>query len=451
MGFRHSPLFPGTMNAKLALFALVLFATPAVGQKTWVLDQAGGPGTDFLQLPAALVSAASGDTILVRAGVYPSPLLLTGKGLTVAGVHGEYVRFGGGSIRDLPVGEEVVLIGLELASGMEAGLQIKNCDGPVLIEDCSILGANKAPYSSGQPGLQIDGAARVTISGSHLQGGRGENFNPSTWTMGTGAHGLTLRGSFDVALVATTCVGGHGGSGSDGSPASGLAAGSGIWIESFKVPIAPEVGRLSVAGSVLTGGIGGSGGWDDDPFFGYSCGSGATGGDGIEVEDQTSLLSTACPIILTSDNTIQPGAGGFSACSGAPQAPDGLPFNLHGLSSAIDDLKSYVKLAVAAPFKDTDPVTAEIRGPVGAASFLIAGQGGAHLDLAGLGTLLVDPLGALVIPTGVIGPSGKLDLNISPPVDLAPMTSLSVRLQAFVLHAGQIHIGGVRSLLIIGT
>ena len=55
-------------------------------QRTWVVDKANGAGTDFVDIPPALVAARDGDTILVRAGTY-RPFAVS-KGVTILGVPG---------------------------------------------------------------------------------------------------------------------------------------------------------------------------------------------------------------------------------------------------------------------------------------------------------------------------------------------------------------------------
>src|SRR6185436_11478551 len=51
---------------------------------TWIVDQSNGPGTNFTNLPQAVLAASSGDTIIVRAGTY-TPFNVTGKALTILG------------------------------------------------------------------------------------------------------------------------------------------------------------------------------------------------------------------------------------------------------------------------------------------------------------------------------------------------------------------------------
>lgn len=62
------------------MFTTLLLLLPT----TWIVDASNGPGTNFTDLPAAVAAAASGDTIIVRAGVY-SHFEGVGKALTILG------------------------------------------------------------------------------------------------------------------------------------------------------------------------------------------------------------------------------------------------------------------------------------------------------------------------------------------------------------------------------
>src|SRR5262245_50272231 len=50
----------------------------------WIVDASNGPGTHFVDLPAAIAAAQSGDTLLVRPGLYTA-FQLSGKSLTIRG------------------------------------------------------------------------------------------------------------------------------------------------------------------------------------------------------------------------------------------------------------------------------------------------------------------------------------------------------------------------------
>ena len=56
----------------------------------WIVDDNGGPGTDFTTLQAAVDAAADGDVILVHAGEYLSATI-DGKGLSLIGALGASV------------------------------------------------------------------------------------------------------------------------------------------------------------------------------------------------------------------------------------------------------------------------------------------------------------------------------------------------------------------------
>lgn len=53
-----------------ASLALSLLLSPLAAQRTWIVDAANGPGTDFTDLPPAVAAAAPGDLLLARTGSY---------------------------------------------------------------------------------------------------------------------------------------------------------------------------------------------------------------------------------------------------------------------------------------------------------------------------------------------------------------------------------------------
>lgn len=81
------------MVRSILLPPLVAIAAAAVAPaqgRTWIVDQNGGPGTHFTDLPPAVAAAADGDTLVIRSGTY-SPFA-TGKALTLLGQGGVVVR-----------------------------------------------------------------------------------------------------------------------------------------------------------------------------------------------------------------------------------------------------------------------------------------------------------------------------------------------------------------------
>lgn len=56
----------------------------AVLPTIWIVDASNGPGTNFTSLPGGVAAAASGDTLVVRPGIY-APFSVSGKALTIRG------------------------------------------------------------------------------------------------------------------------------------------------------------------------------------------------------------------------------------------------------------------------------------------------------------------------------------------------------------------------------
>jgi len=114
----------------LLVALLLLGSIPA--QRTWVVDPLGSG--DFLDLPPAVQAASVGDTILLR-GHYTTATTVD-KGLRiVADVRGSGVfgPMGHMIVRDIPVGQEVVLAGFVSAFLFEPqnALTIQDCAGKV--------------------------------------------------------------------------------------------------------------------------------------------------------------------------------------------------------------------------------------------------------------------------------------------------------------------------------
>src|SRR5262245_45261380 len=90
---------------------LFLAWSPALAQgKVWVVDDSGGPGVDFTDLPPAIAAASSGDVLLLRSGTYSKPVLA--KGLTLQADQGAAVTVAGLQVESVPEGERVTISGL---------------------------------------------------------------------------------------------------------------------------------------------------------------------------------------------------------------------------------------------------------------------------------------------------------------------------------------------------
>ncbi|MGE3174883.1 MAG: hypothetical protein AB7O97_19805 [Planctomycetota bacterium] len=211
--------------------ALVTLLVP---QSQWVVDAAGGPGVDFVDLPPAVAAATHGDTILVRAGTY-APFQVTGKALTIrgAGAGPSIVRHPdlgtGSAIRAVPAGSVFHLQGLEfappsaarIADGELATLLVQNAAGVVSIAHCRLLGGQTLNTQLATDALQVDHAA-VYAFASRFAGGRVSHFFSLT---SRGGHGIEATNG--ALVVATDCelLGG------DASTLKGSAAIGGAGLE----------------------------------------------------------------------------------------------------------------------------------------------------------------------------------------------------------------------------
>lgn len=150
----------------IALVISTLSAS-ASAQRTWIIDAANRPGTDFTDIPAGAAAAADGDTLLVRAGNY-SPFS-TSKGIAVLGVPGQtrVVAVLGTAIfvSGVPRGRTFSARGL-LVSGQVPGttIAVQNNPGHVHFEEIDVP-STASPMAQ----ITISGSSLVTVLGCGLQ------------------------------------------------------------------------------------------------------------------------------------------------------------------------------------------------------------------------------------------------------------------------------------------
>lgn len=138
---------PPILRFPLLLAFLTLSTLPA--QKTWIVDQKGGSGSNFKDLPPAIAIAKDGDIIRIRPGLY-QPTLIQGKGLTILGGPGVFVSQKapnpGFEVRGLPATSKMRIKGLQFVDGIYSTLRtqvtLKSCKGSVLLEECLITPSN---------------------------------------------------------------------------------------------------------------------------------------------------------------------------------------------------------------------------------------------------------------------------------------------------------------------
>jgi hypothetical protein len=256
-----------------SLFLLLALTLPARAT-TWIVDIAGGPGSHFSDIPAAIAAAAPGDVILVRGGAY-TPFTLS-KGLSIIGTPGPYPigSYVGCCVPAYtliapPAGETAVLADLYFNGSVHmlssAGVVITDriqASGTLLIDQCSDVRLNRHTGNS------------TTVKSTHF-----EIVSSTLHGSSIGLHGgtaLSIQGQSNALVARSSCTGGDGYNVPIGLPGDGGNGGYGIAIQA-PVPATGQVPTLLLAGggvSTIRGGNGGftyfqSDGDDADGLFNY--------------------------------------------------------------------------------------------------------------------------------------------------------------------------------------
>ncbi|MEM7206075.1 MAG: hypothetical protein AAF628_37820 [Planctomycetota bacterium] len=160
----------------LATLLVASSLLPAQGV-TWVVDQAGGPGSQFTQIAPAVTAAANGDIIVIRSGTYFG--FATSKALTLLGEGDVVIVVGPGlpfppgpppvSISNLPAGTAFVAHNLRIEYwNFRNGLELRDNQGRVHLQDVSV-NLIAVPQESGAA-ASITRCDAVTWNGGHLNG-----------------------------------------------------------------------------------------------------------------------------------------------------------------------------------------------------------------------------------------------------------------------------------------
>jgi len=203
-------------QALIALLTSSLFVGSATADVLTVNPSAGGSIQD------AINAAAAGDTILVQGNNYVATeaVQISGKGLTLIGdvTFSVDFRLRRLAVFNVPVGQHVSVVNLEVGSPGGEGLILVDNPGSLRFQDCHVTGGNgKAADTFGQvavPGLagaRIDNCADVVFTQCGIVGGRGGDvvtFNQTEASVG-GA-GMDIVDS-TVSLFEGGAAGGRGG------------------------------------------------------------------------------------------------------------------------------------------------------------------------------------------------------------------------------------------------
>lgn len=201
----------------------VLLVAPLVAQpRTFVVDIANGPGTDFVELAAALASplVRDGDVLRVRPGGYQAPAPF-GKAVSILGdgpgvVIGHPLVAGALTVEGLAANKDVAIKGVRLAA-YSAPLTIRNCLGRVLLDQVEVQGRDLVGIGGEPPGLRVHGGAQVAIQSSQITGGVDVDAGSRVFCVDShirGAHSVSfghvpVPGGAGIAVRASTLVLAH--------------------------------------------------------------------------------------------------------------------------------------------------------------------------------------------------------------------------------------------------
>jgi hypothetical protein len=444
-------LVSGKEISMLLSTVLVIAALPTV----WIVDQANGPGTHFTDLPAAVAAAQSGDTILVRAGVYTT-FSVSGKALTIRGAGTNVTRVEiananpaspATAIDSVPAGESFFVGGITFqcylpggqppagppslaalsVSGVTSRVVLSNVAafgspinvvggrglaiGPgseVHAYECVFWGGSSGhPIFSGPRGGSgvgvtngIFAASRCTIKGGNGGGLYGSAANPNR-----GGSGVEVAGA--VASLNRCFV--EGGGGISISPPDGAAGGAGIEI--------PQPAFVRVSGVL------------GDTVIGGGCAVTANAGPAINA-DASATVFVHDFVWLFSGNqggTVTTGP----VVTGLPQMPT---VSVSGAENAAGEL-------------DPDkPTTVTVEGFIPAAQFILALDTRSELSLPFAPWGLGEPLVPIPPAAYFIGSLDALGTWSTTGVAAAipSLTGVPLRLQAGVWDplSGQIRLSG---------
>lgn len=388
-----------------------------------VVDDNGGPGVDYTDLPPAIAAAASFDVILVSPGSYSSFVL--SKDVTILGTGTGVFIAPGSQITGIGAGKRAVLCDL-----LPRDLRVQTCAGTVVldgvimetgwptaltnllvVDDCADVRAIRCQLGTSNEWAGSRGGARVTqsrmeIVQSLVNGGAGASVSCGAGHAGDAA--VTASNTSRVHLAETNLRGGRGGGHLEicGSFCN-LGAGDGG--AGLEVLLGSELLATGLAGGhFLAGGFSGDG---------QACACDGDPGRGLLVHASVANWSGCVPL------------GGDSYCSGFAPA-----VGVAGGGSAQALPALYPMLERSGIIAPGNAITFTVFGEPGDVVELRVGRGPALISTPGV---LIEELTTVlrIFQLGTIGAGGSVGLAIAPYATLPH--GFDFYAQAIVVRAGQ--------------
>ena len=408
-----------------------------------VVAPAPAPGVDHLQIVDAVAAANEGDLILVRSGLYDDFTIL-GKSLDVVAEVGASVTVQGGfGVRGLDPAQAVLVRGLNTQPDGAHGCELKNNQGAVWIEECTLRGAlnNQPPFTFPLElwaGALVENCARVSFQRCVFTGGDGSDGSPPN----PAGSGLQLLDS-DASVYACSAQGGVGGDEGDLTNYAGGNGGHGIYALGDSV--------LFVSGSNAFGGGGGQGGNDYDIFVGEQCEPGGTGGDGVRLDEWCFGCPPSGLTVRALDSLFGGGPGGppHPFCAGWMGTPGQSVQVWQGSYSTLPG--DAVGAQAPAALREGESGELGLSGPAGSVALVLLGVQQDGTLLLPFSGLLLAGAPSQVLPAGSLDASGEGQLGLALGALGAGVEHARVLLQAVAIElpSGAIRLGGASALTLL--
>ncbi len=390
----------------LTILPLFLLAPLGIAANTWVVDDDGGAGVDFLTVSAAVAAANHGDTVLVRDGFYPETVT-SDKGLTLRGDTPSVSIYGNVQWTGMGPGRRLQIRDLDLRR-----LSLDACAGTVLVEGVTLDFLSNGVFLSGcsdvrfsdcglDEGVKLD-ATRAEFVDCTITGYDGWDGGLCD-AGGPGGDALELENASSAFVARCSLIGGRGGDTWSNCGDFGGDGGHGVLVDATSELVLSGFGTDFVLGG--------------DAGAGQHHGDDGIGGDGIASEgfvrhSGVTIAGGESPDYIDGDATS--GSGLFEE----PASPDPV----------------IVPDGVATP---GGVVTLTVHGEQGQTVRMLIGRNPEWVLAPGIiGPRLLDPI--RVVPIGNIGGSGTRSYNLALPGNL-PLQSLLLVQARLTSGGGSLH------------